>query len=84
MFYYHVPESTEFQPIVSFRIDEAQSDLINSQLRRTRPVGVRTRNQMARKIVTDFLEGKLVYLAQPSPGFTARGVTTGRLSRRSG
>lgn len=47
--------------VVSFRITSTQSKNLQTVHERDSAMGVKTPNQLARKIVCDFLAGRLVY-----------------------
>jgi hypothetical protein len=47
--------------VVSFRLDEKKFNALNDLLKKDKPVGIQSPNQLARKIVDDALAGRLVY-----------------------
>ena len=47
--------------VVSFRLTSVRWSLLTEVWTRLQPVRVRSAKQMARKIVEDYLDGKLVY-----------------------
>lgn len=47
--------------VISFRITEAQTVKLNTTFENEPALGVRSSNQYARKVVADFLAGRLVY-----------------------
>ncbi len=52
----------EVKPVVvSFRLTSAQHTLMVDGISKNPIVGIRSENQYARKLVCDFLAGKLVY-----------------------
>lgn len=52
----------ELRPtVISFRITEAQTEKLTANFENDSALGVRSHNQYARKVVADFLAGRLVY-----------------------
>lgn len=47
--------------VVSFRITEDQTEKLGKVFDQDAPVGVRSTNQYARKVMSDFLAGRLTY-----------------------
>jgi hypothetical protein len=47
--------------VVSFRLDEKKFKALQDTRKKDMPVGVKSENQLCRKIVTDFLAGRLEY-----------------------
>jgi hypothetical protein len=47
--------------VVSFRLDEKKFKALQDVRKKDMPVGVKSENQLCRKIVTDFLAGRLEY-----------------------
>lgn len=50
------------ESIVTFRVTNARQQSLTAYAVTTKVVDVRSPHQMSRKIVLDFLDGKLVYL----------------------
>jgi hypothetical protein len=57
-----IPDGQGLAAQVIFRVTYADRSLLSDQVDELRIIGVRTPNQLARKVVLDFLRGKLVYL----------------------
>jgi hypothetical protein len=55
--------------VVSFRLDETKFKALTDRLGEDKPVGVKSENQLARKIVNDVLAGRLTY-TDPNDRFT--------------
>lgn len=55
--------------VVSFRLDETKIKALNKVRETDKPVGVKSNNQLCRKIVDDFLAGRLEY-KNPDDRFT--------------
>jgi hypothetical protein len=47
--------------VVSFRLDDKKFGVLTDMLKKGAPVGVNSENQLARKIVDDVLDGRLIY-----------------------
>jgi hypothetical protein len=47
--------------VVSFRLDEKKFKALQDVRKTDKPVGVKSENQLCRKIVNDFLAGRLEY-----------------------
>lgn len=47
--------------VISFRLDEKKFGSLTEKLKEQPVVGIKSTNQMARKIVNDFLAGRLAY-----------------------
>jgi hypothetical protein len=47
--------------VVSFRLDEKKFEALKDRLKADKPVGIKSANQLARKIVDDALAGRLLY-----------------------
>jgi hypothetical protein len=50
--------------VVSFRLDETKFGALKKVRENDKPVGVTSENQLCRKIVNDFLAGRLEYKDQ--------------------
>lgn len=55
------PEKSLRPTVISFRITEAQTEKLHENFENDSALGVRSSNQYARKVVADFLAGRLVY-----------------------
>ena len=55
------PAKASHPTVVSFRITDDQTKKLGQIFDRDGPVGVRSTNQYARKILSDFLAGRLKY-----------------------
>jgi hypothetical protein len=55
------PAKSSHPTVVSFRITDEQTKKLGEIFDRDGPVGVRSTNQYARKILSDFLANRLVY-----------------------
>jgi hypothetical protein len=58
--------------VIAFRIKEPKAEVLDNQATSSRIVNVRSGNQLARKVILDFIAGKLVYL---NPGDRHRDPT---------
>jgi hypothetical protein len=47
--------------VVSFRLDDKKFGTLTDMLKTNAPAGVNSENQLARKIVDDALDGRLIY-----------------------
>lgn len=47
--------------VVSFRLDEKKFTALQDVRKKDMPVGIKSENQLCRKIVQDFLAGRLSY-----------------------
>jgi hypothetical protein len=50
------------EEVIAFRVTKTRAELLRQQVEDLRAVGVRSHHQLCRKIVLDFLTGKLAYL----------------------
>lgn len=50
--------------VIAFRVPETAAEALGHRAERNRVVNVRSGNQLARKIVLDFLKGRLIYVDQ--------------------
>src|SRR5437868_1146152 len=48
--------------VISFRLDEKQFSILSASMKRDKPIGIVSENDLARKIVCDLLAGRLRYL----------------------
>jgi hypothetical protein len=58
-----LPKDKELtEEVIAFRVTRINAELLRRQVGDLRVVGVRSHHQLSRKIVLDFLAGKLAYL----------------------
>lgn len=50
------------EKVVSFRVNEKSFAALTAKIETDTPVGIKSENQLARKIVDDALAGRLVYV----------------------
>jgi hypothetical protein len=59
-----VDDGDGLEALITFRLKPGDMEGLVDLVNELKVIGVRSHNQMARKIVTDFLHGRLVYLRQ--------------------
>ena len=57
-----IPKGEGLDAQVIFRITNADLSVLDDQVNTLRIIGVRSPNQLARKILVDYLRGRLVYV----------------------